>query len=404
MIGLDRRQRAAVVAVCAVAGIYGWAVFLATFHHDGLIGPRYNAPGIDWMAFYAAARAFFDGNLALIFDGHRFTAHENQMFAGWLSDRLPFHPWLYPPHFLFLVLPFGLLPYGLSYALFMGITGAALALTLWLQAPPDGRRWVQLGSLLLCPACSITVVAGQNAFLTAALLVGGFRLVPRRPLLAGALLGAATFKPTLWLMVPVALVAARQWRALAAAAAMVGALALASVAVFGIEIWQQWLEMALSPPADFYGEWLQWGRSWGLSVYTCAWVLGATHGTATLMQAVASLGAASCVYAAFRNAALDTDRQLVVLLAASLLAAPHVSSYDALLLAIAAALLFCRALKDGAALYAITLLLAAWLLPLFNPPRATPCGLMTPLIVAAVIAMAMTGLRRPAPRGAAAAA
>ena len=401
MTQLDRRQRVMVAVICAVAGLYGWAIFLATFHHDGLIGPRYNAPGIDWMVFYAAAPAFFDGNLALIFDGHSFTAHQNQMFAGWLSDQLPFHPWLYPPHFLLLVLPFGLLPYGLSYALFMGITGAALAMTLWLQAPPDGRRWVQLASLLLCPACSITVIAGQNAFLTAALLVGGFRLLPRRPLLAGALLGAATFKPTLWLMVPVALVAARQWRALAGAAAMIGGLALASVAVFGIDIWRHWLEMALSPPADFYSEWFQWGRSWGLSVYTCAWVLGATHGTAALMQAAATLGTAACVYAAFRSAVLDADRQLVVLLAASILAAPHVSTYDALLLAIAAALLFCRALKDGAALYAITLMLAAWLLPLFKPPRATAFGLMTPLIVAALIAIAMVGLRRPAPHGAA---
>jgi hypothetical protein len=49
-------------------------------------------------------------------------------------------------------------------------------------------------------------------------------------------------------------------------------------------------------------------------------------------------------------------------------------------------------------------MLAAWLVPLFNPPRATTVGLMTPLIVAALIAVAMTGLRRPAPHGATAAA
>lgn len=404
MIEVDRRQRVVIAVICALAGLYGWAVFVATFRHDGLIGPRYNVPGIDWIVFYSAIRAFFDGNLALIFDGHSFTAYQNQVFAGWLSDKVPFHPWLYPPHFLLMILPFGLLPYGISYALFTGMTGAALAVTIWLQAPPDGRRWVQLGSLLLCPACSITAIGGQNAFLSGALLIGGFRLLPRRPLLAGALLGVATYKPTLWLMVPVALVAARQWRCLAAAAAMAAGLALASVAVFGIEIWRQWLEMVLSPPADFYNEWLEWGRSWGSSVFTCAWLLGATHGAATLMQAVATLGAAACVYAAFRSAALDADRQLVVVLAASILGAPHVSTYDALLLAIAAAVLFCRALKDGAALYAITVMLAAWLLPLFNPPRATPFGFMTPLIVAALMAVAMTGLRRPAPHGAAAAA
>src|SRR5713101_6513502 len=336
MIPPNRQQLALVTLVCAAAGLYGWAVFLSTFSHDGSIGPRYNAPGTDWMVFYAAARAFFDGNLPLIFDGHRFTAHQNQMFAAWLSGQLPFHPWLYPPHFLLLALPFGLIPFSASYALFMCITGAVLV-------------------------------------------------------------------ATLWLMVPVALIAARQWRVLASAAAVASVLALASLAVFGVEMWRQWLEMALSPPADFYSNWLESGRSWGLSVYTCAWVLGASHGVATLVQAAATLGAAAGVYVAFRGA-LAPDRQLAVLLAAAILAGPHVSSYDTLLLAIAASLLFCRALEEGAPLYEITLMLSVWLLPLFNPPRATPLGLMTPLLVALFIAIAMAGARMRSPASAAAAA
>ncbi|HEX6840050.1 MAG TPA: glycosyltransferase family 87 protein [Stellaceae bacterium] len=398
----SRQQLVALGVVCAAAGVYGWAVFLSTFHHDGTIAPHYNAPGTDWMVFYAAARAFFDGNLALIFDGVRFTAHQNEIFAPMLSAKLPYHPWLYPPHFLLLALPFGLLPFSASYALFMLVTGAILVATLWLYAAPE-QRWLHIASVLLCPAASMTVIAGQNAFLTAALLIGGFGLLPRRPLLAGAFLGIATFKPTLWLMVPVALVAARQWRALAAAAAMAGALALASLMVFGVEMWRQWLEMALSPPADFYSKWLESGRSWGLSVYTCAWVLGAPHRLATLIQAAATLAAAASVYVAFRGT-LAADRKLAVLLAAAILAGPHVSSYDTLLLAIAATILFCRALQEGAPLYQITAMLAVWLVPLFNPPRATPVGLMTPLFIAALLAVAMTGLRRPAPQGAAAAA
>jgi alpha-1,2-mannosyltransferase len=403
MIPPSRQQLVLIGLVCALAGLYGWAIFITTFSHDGLIGPRYNGPGTDWMVFYAAARAFFDGNLPLIFDGNRFTDHQNQLFSAWLSGQLPFHPWLYPPHFLLLALPFGLIPFASSYALFMGVTGAALIATLWLYAPPDHRRWLLVGSLLLCPAASITVIAGQNAFLTAALLVGGFGLLRRNPVLAGVLLGVATFKPTLWLMVPVALIAARQWRALAAATAIAGALALASLAVFGVEMWRQWLVMALSPPADFYSSWLEAGRSWGLSVYACAWVLGASHSVGTAVQAVATLAAAASVYAAFRGA-LAPDRQLAVLLAAAILAGPHVSSYDTLLLAIAATLLFCRALAEGAPLYEITVMLAVWLLPLFNPPRATPLGLMTPLLVALLIAIAMAGARVRSPAGATAAA
>ncbi|HEX7968028.1 MAG TPA: glycosyltransferase family 87 protein [Stellaceae bacterium] len=385
------RQTLTLVAVtCGLSGLYGWAVFISTFGHDGSIGPRYNAPGTDWMVFYAAARAYLEGNLPLIFDGHGFTAYQNAMFADKLSRMLPFHPWLYPPHYLLLALPFSLIPFSSSYALFMAVTAAALAVALWLYGGPGHRKWPLLASLALCPASSLTVIAGQNAFLTGALLVGGFGLLARHPGLAGILLGAASIKPTLWLMVPIALVAARQWRALTSAAATAGLLALASLAVFGVETWRLWLEMMVSPAADFYGNWLESGRSWGLSVYTCAWVLGASHGVANFAQATATLAAGVSVFLAFRRP-LTPDLQLAVLLAAAILAAPHVSSYDALLLAIAAGLLFCRALDEGAPLYLVTLMLAGWLLPLINPPRATPLGLLTPLIVTSFILCAMSG-------------
>src|SRR5260370_39272863 len=94
---------------------------------------------------------------------------------------------------------------------------------------------------MLCPGVPFTVITGQNAFFTSALWVGGFGLIGRYPVLAGALLGVLTFKPQLWLMVPVALLAARQWRALGGAAASALILALLSLAVFGPEIWRAWL-------------------------------------------------------------------------------------------------------------------------------------------------------------------
>src|SRR5258708_29357657 len=97
----------------------------------------------------------------------------------------------------------------------MCLPGAALVGTIWLYAPPGHRRWLQVGSLLLCPASSITVIAGQNAFLTAALLVGGLRLLRRRPLLAGGLVGRATLEPPPLPVVQVGRPCPRQARAAA---------------------------------------------------------------------------------------------------------------------------------------------------------------------------------------------
>ena len=73
-------------------------------------------------------------------------------------------------------------------------------------------------SALLAPASLINLLYGQNGFLTAALLVGGIRLAPSRPLSGGVLLGLLAYKPQFGLVVVVALVAARLWRAIFAAA------------------------------------------------------------------------------------------------------------------------------------------------------------------------------------------
>jgi alpha-1,2-mannosyltransferase len=145
------------------------------------------------------------------------------------------HPRLYPPRFLLYLLPFGLLPPDLSYALFLLVGLAQVVGAMSTVTQSACHRWILTASLALCPAAAITVCLGQNALLTSALLVGGFGLVGRRPMPGGTLLGALTFKPQLWLLVPVALVAAGQWRTLAGAVVVAMLLVLTSLA----SVWQR---------------------------------------------------------------------------------------------------------------------------------------------------------------------
>src|SRR5579884_2327007 len=107
-----------ILACAAVAAVYAWSIVALTPHHPGVIGMNLNALGTDWMVFYSGARWFFDGNLAGLFDGARFTAYLNTAFAGWLTQPTPFRPWVYPPNYLLLMLPFGALPFVAAYALF----------------------------------------------------------------------------------------------------------------------------------------------------------------------------------------------------------------------------------------------------------------------------------------------
>jgi alpha-1,2-mannosyltransferase len=378
MIPSVHRDLWLVGALCGFLGLLGWAFYLMVFYRE---------PSQDWMVFYTAARAYWGDNLQLIFEGDRFTEAINDRFSTWLSWPLPLHPWLYPPHFLLYLLPFGLIPPALSCALFLLAGFTQLVAATWTVAQGARQRWIHGASLALCPAAAITICLGQNAFLTSALLVGGFGLAGRRPLLGGTLLGALSFKPQLWLLVPVALVAAGQWLVLASAVATASLLMLASLLIFGSEPWRAWLDLMIRPSA-LYESWNSIGRLNGQSVYTCVALLGASKTLANLVQGLASMLAAGCVFWVFRRPTAP-GLQLSVLLAATMLAAPHIIGYDAVMLSVAATLLFCRASGKRLRIGEAMIIIVAWLSPLANPPSVFWPGLFTPIVISLFIGCVM---------------
>lgn len=384
-----QRNLAAVGFLCCVFGLAGWAFYLEAFRV---------AFGEDWMVYFNAARLYFEGQIDLLYDGVRSTALLNARFGHWLAHPLPLHPWLYPPHALLLILPFGLLPFVPAGLLFLalGLTGAIAAACRF--AKTGTERMIHAASLVLCPATAVTVCLGQNTFVTCALLLAGFGTMRRRPILGGALLGIATYKPQLWLMVPVALIAARQWKALAAAVVAALLLAGASIALFGFESWRAWIAL-MTEPSALYDQWRTIARLNGQSIYTYASLLGAPVALANLIQGASAVAAAGCVWWCYRRPMAD-DLRLAVLLAATMLAAPHVIDYDALLLGIAATLFFIRGYTDGFRFGDITIGVLVWASPLINPPTVFSVGFVTPLVIAMFIGCVMARGRRDALRAA----
>jgi glycosyl transferase family 87 len=377
-----------VVAAAVVAAVYAWAVLATTLAHPGAIGLNLNALGTDWMVFYSGARHFFDGALGQLFDGERFTAGLNAAFSGWLSAPTPFRPWVYPPSYLLAMLPFGALSFLASYIVFQALTAAMLAAALWCGADRPRARGLVAAAALLGPAAAINAGMGQNAFLVSALLVGGFRLLPTRPIIAGAILGLVTMKPQFWLLVPVALAAGREWKALLGSLLAAGGLALLSLAVFGIDCWRQWIALAAGSYGDPHGHWVEFGRMWGDSIYACAVAAGWPVAAANAAQATGMLAAIGLVYAAFRLR-LPGDQRIAALLAATVLAAPHSSLADSVLPATAVALWCAEAASRGESLAKWTLALALWLAPLFNPPLVSAVGRLTPLLIFGFAMMAI---------------
>jgi hypothetical protein len=372
----------AIALLCGAFGIVSWGFYIWAFRGD---------PGQDWMVFYTAARAYLDGNLPLIFDGERLTAALNQRFAAWLSFPLNLHPWVYPPSFLLLFLPFGLLPMHISFVLVLLVGFGAVIVAAWLYAGRGHGRWIHIFSLLLCPAVPFNVMTGQNAFFTSALLVGGFGLLNRRPALSGLLLGILTFKPQLWLMVPVALLAGRRWRVLLSTGITATVLALGSLGLFGVEAWRTWFELTIGV-SDSYRAWLAAGRLNGQSVFACATWLGAPSIVANLVQGMTVALVAVGVYWIFRQRA-KSELQLSALLAASVLAAPHVSASDAVLLALAVSLFLSAITTSDLCSIGARVAVAVWVSPLFNPPSVFRIGLLTPVLILIFLACVIAVVR-----------
>jgi arabinofuranan 3-O-arabinosyltransferase len=100
-------------------------------------------------------------------------------------------------------------------------------------AKPQGALLLSLAT----PALFINAISGQNGAWSAALLGGGLCLLERQPVVAGILFGMFVYKPHLGLLIPVALIAGRQWRVLIAAGTTAFVLVATSVLLFGIDMW-----------------------------------------------------------------------------------------------------------------------------------------------------------------------
>src|SRR6185312_733454 len=142
-----------------------------------------------------------------------------------------------PPSFLLILWPLGFFSYLSAYALWIA---ASFALYLWATVERSARA-LTTAIAILAPTSTIMLVAGQSGFLAGALAIGGLRLIRTRPILAGVLLGLLSYKPQLWLLVPVALIAARAWRTIAAIGMTIAALVALTSIAFGWSIWPAWL-------------------------------------------------------------------------------------------------------------------------------------------------------------------
>lgn len=213
-----------------------FAIALAAFVAWG-IGPIRSFPGkvgTDAYAFWSYSVFLHSHPAAQIYDPAILGSH--QLAHDGYRRVLPM---LYPPPSLLLFWPFRLVGLPTFAAAWMALTFAGFSAALVSGRPYKFRIMLLL---LVAPASVRCWIYGQTGFLIAALIIGGLRLCQaRRPVAGGLVLGLLAIKPQLALLVPVALLATSDYRALGAAALSALVLCIASTALFGWETWPAFL-------------------------------------------------------------------------------------------------------------------------------------------------------------------
>jgi hypothetical protein len=305
-----------------IAGTHGWIT--------GGVGPNTT----DFVSFYAAGALADAGTPELAYHQTAHLAAEERA----TEKGIGYEYFFYPPTFLLLCAPLAKLPYLVSFVLFEGAT-VALWLYLAARIAGPGSIWV----LLTCASVWWTLGIGQNALLSAALMAAGTILLPRRPAAAGAAFASLCYKPHLGLLVPVALLAGRQYRAFCAAAAMLIFWVGLSVAAFGAATWRAFIRNELLAPATLYGGKVALAAH--IDIRGAAMLMGLPPGLAAAPQVLVTVLALAASVFVWRRG--DAETRAAALASGSLAVIPFALFYDLTLATVAAAWLVRAGRKSG---------------------------------------------------------
>ncbi len=384
------RMRLWSLAILAASAI-GFGYLLVTA--DGLNDYQGRPLGTDFSNVYAAGTYVLEGRAAAPFDWPLQYAREQAIFG----EKTPFYGWHYPPFFLFVAGLLAMMPYGVSLAVWQGVTllfylGTVLLILrttcagagAWPNLLTRDPLWLLLA--LAFPAVFVNIGHGHNGFLTAALLGCALVTLEARPALAGVLFGLMAYKPQFGLLIPLVLLAGGHWRAFAAAALTVIALGAATLAAFGPEVWHAFIASAPLTRVEVLEQggtgWhkiqsvFAMMRMWGGGVPLAYWVQGAV--TAALAGALALLWRSTAAYPLKAGA----------LAIAAIVATPYSLDYDFAVLAVALAYLTADGLVRGFAPWQRSALALLWFMPLIARTIAeqalVPLGVPVMLLVFAL--------------------
>ncbi|BAT60861.1 hypothetical protein GJW-30_1_03411 [Variibacter gotjawalensis] len=292
----------------------------------------------DFLAFYSAGQQALGGQAGAIYVPD--VAHAAQELALGRAFKGQY-PWYYPPFYNFLLIPLALIPYGIAYAVW---AVGSIALYIRVVGGIVGHRIGYLLALAF-PGVFYTALTGQNGALTAALLAGSMTLMRTHPVAAGACLGLLTYKPHFGILVPLALIAGKQWRVMASAVVTTIALVAVSWLVFGTSAWQGFFSaLTIASDQHIANGSVKWHKI--QSLYAFLRMLGASQTVGLAAHAALLAALALAVWRVWRSD-VSFNLKAALLTVAVPLATPYLMIYDGIVLAVPMAFLIREGRETG---------------------------------------------------------
>ena len=298
------------------------------------------AVGRDFLNFWMYGRAADSQNPGAFYDIQTYHAAIRDLTGYDLNGQ----NWSYPPSIMLLAAPFGQLGY-LSALVIWTVLGLALFVAVARRNVSDWRVFIPV---LISPAALMCLISGQSAFVTGALLISVFALMDRRPLMAGFLIGLLTIKPQLGLLFPFFLIASQRWRVFFAAAMMTVALVAITTAIFGTQVWLDFIQKGLPVQGMVLADPDRIATPFFPTVFMNLRGLDASYVFAMSVQALFSVFAITAlIWASFRRDA-NPAIMMALFFACTVCASPYLLSYDLVPLTFAAIALMASGQLDRA--------------------------------------------------------
>ncbi len=299
-------------------------------------------------------------------------------------------PWVYPPMFLGVAWLVAFAPYYFALAAYLVAGAAAYGAAIYKLAGFRQSLW----AIAAFPGVWSNVFAGQNGFITTALLGGGLFFLDKAPVAAGLLFGALSYKPQFFVFIPLVLLVGRYWKAFLTTTVSAIAYAALSLAAFGADSWRGFFQGLASAQSTILESTADLWLGKMHTVFSAVRMYGGSLQAAYVVQTFVAIAVALVLIIIWmRRPSLAVRGASLV--AALLLISPYSFGYDQVILAIPIALLAREGIEKGFYSFEKFFLFLLWLLPAFAKDMGENYALpLTPPMLVVLMAICWRRVKR----------